>query len=87
MNVGVLNESSKIENRAGLTPSSVSFLVEKGHAVYIQAGAGLKAGYANEEYANQGANIVFTKEEVFGRSDVVFSSLSHLQKNLSEGAP
>jgi alanine dehydrogenase len=73
MNVGVLNESSKIENRAGLTPSSVSFLVEKGHTVHVQAGAGLKAGYANEEYANQGANIVFTKEEVFGRSDVVLN--------------
>ncbi len=73
MNVGVLNESNKIENRAGLTPSSVSFLVEKGHTIYFQAGAGLKAGYANEEYANQGANIVFTKEEVFGRSDVVLN--------------
>lgn len=73
MNVGVLNESNKIENRAGLTPSSVSFLVEKGHTVYVQAGAGLKAGYANEEYTNQGANIVFTKEEVFGRSDVVLN--------------
>lgn len=73
MNVGVLNESNKIENRAGLTPSSVSFLVEKGLTVYVQAGAGLKAGYANEEYTNQGANIVFTKEEVFGRSDVVLN--------------
>jgi len=73
MNVGVLNESNKIENRAGLTPSSISFLVEKDHTVYVQAGAGLKAGYANEEYTSQGANIVFTKEEVFGRSDVVLN--------------
>ena len=73
MNVGVLNESNKIENRAGLTPSSVSFLAEKGHQVYVQAGAGLKAGYTNEEYENQGAKIVFTKEEVFGRSDVVLN--------------
>jgi len=73
MNVGVLNESSKIENRAGLTPSSVSFLVEKGYTVYVQAGAGLRAGYTNEEYTCQGANIVFTKEEVFGRSDIVLN--------------
>lgn len=73
MNVGVLNESCKIENRVSLTPSSVSFLVENGHTVYFQAGAGLKAGYSNEEYTAQGANIVFTKEEVFGRSDVVLN--------------
>ncbi|MGB8951610.1 MAG: alanine dehydrogenase [Candidatus Aminicenantales bacterium] len=73
MNIGVINESPKIENRAGLTPSCVSFLVEKGHVVYVQAGAGLKAGYTNEEYACQGAKIVFTKEEVFGRSDIVIN--------------
>lgn len=73
MNVGVINESAKIENRAGLNPSGVSFLVEKGHTVYVQAGAGLKAGYTNEEYTAQGAHIVFTKEEVFGRSDLVLN--------------
>ncbi len=73
MNIGVINESSKIENRAGLSPSSVSLLVEKGHTVYVQAGAGLKAGYTNEEYTFQGANIVFTKDEVFGRSDIVLN--------------
>ncbi len=73
MNVGVLNESYKIENRAGLTPSGVSFLVEKKHTVYVQAGAGSKSGYTNEDYSSQGAKIVFTKEEIFGRSDIVLN--------------
>jgi len=73
MNIGVINESLKIENRAGLSPSGVSFLVEKGHKVFIQAGAGLKAGYSNEDFVSLGAQIVFTKEEVFGRSDVVLN--------------
>jgi alanine dehydrogenase len=73
MNIGIINESSKIENRVGLTPSCVSMLKEKGYTVYVQAGAGLKAGYTNEEYADQGAQIVFTKDEVFGRSDIVLN--------------
>jgi alanine dehydrogenase len=73
MNIGVINESNKIENRAGLSPSGISFLVEKGHTVYVQAGAGLKSGYTNEEYSSLGANIVFTKEEAFGRSDIVLN--------------
>jgi len=73
MNIGVINESGKIENRAGLSPSGVSLLAEKGHSVYVQAGAGLKAGYSNEEYSTLGAEIVFTKEEVFGRSDIVLN--------------
>lgn len=73
MNIGVINESGKIENRAGLSPSGVSFLVEKEHSVYMQAGAGLRAGYANEDFVELGAKIVFTKEEVFGRSDIVLN--------------
>jgi alanine dehydrogenase len=73
MNIGVINESGKIENRCGLSPSGVSFLVEKGHSVYMQAGSGLKAGYTNEDFIELGAQIVFTKEEVFGRSDVVLN--------------
>jgi len=73
MEIGVINESAKIENRVGLNPSGVSFLVEKGHKVYVQAGAGLKAGYSNEEFTAQGAHIVFTKDEVFGRSDIVLN--------------
>jgi alanine dehydrogenase len=39
----------------------------------VQAGTGLKAGYINEEYVAQGAKIVFTKDEVFGRSDIVLN--------------
>jgi alanine dehydrogenase len=73
MNIGVINESNKIENRAGLSPSGVSLLVERGHVVYFQAGAGLKSGYSNEEYTALGARIVFTKEEAFGRSDIVLN--------------
>lgn len=73
MNIGIINESAKIENRTGLNPSGVSFMVDKGHTIYVQAGAGLKSGYSNEEYTAQGAKIVFTKEEVFGRSDIVLN--------------
>jgi len=79
MNIGVINESGKIENRVSLSPSSVSLLVDKGFTIYVQAGAGLKSGYTNEEYVAQGAEIVFTKDEVFGRSDVVLN-ISPLDK-------
>jgi len=73
MNIGVINESTKIENRAGLFPSAVSFLADKGHKIYVQSGAGARAGYPDDEYTAQGARIVFTKEEVFGRSDIVLN--------------
>ncbi|MFQ6038690.1 MAG: alanine dehydrogenase [Candidatus Aminicenantales bacterium] len=73
MNIGVINESRKIENRAGLSPSGISQLSEAGQTVYVQAGAGLKSGYSNEDYSSLGAQIVFTKDEAFGRSDIVLN--------------
>jgi len=73
MHIGVLNESAKIENRVGLTPGGVSFLTGRGIEVSVQTGAGSRAGYSNEEYASQGADIVFTAEEIFDRSDVVIN--------------
>ncbi|MFH1944103.1 MAG: alanine dehydrogenase [Acidobacteriota bacterium] len=73
MFIGVLNESEKIENRVGLTPGGVSFLTGRGIQVSVQTGAGSRAGYSNEEYASQGAHIVFTAEEIFNRSDVVIN--------------
>jgi alanine dehydrogenase len=53
MIVGVLNESGKIENRAGLSLSGISLLVEYGNTVYVQAGARcvcLSREYFQEEY-------------------------------------
>ena len=53
MNVGVLNESGKIENRAGLSPGGISLLVEHGHTVYVQAGERsvcVSRGYFQEKY-------------------------------------
>jgi alanine dehydrogenase len=47
--------------------------VEKGHEVCVQAGSGLRSGYSNEDFIELGAQVVFTKEEVFGRSDVVLN--------------
>ena len=46
MRIGVPKEIKDNEYRVGLTPSSVAELVQHGHAVLIEKGAGLGAGFA-----------------------------------------
>ena len=41
MNIGVRKEIKDRENRVGLTPPGAAALVERGHQVYVQAGAGV----------------------------------------------
>ena len=63
--IGIPVESTLQENRVSLVPSSVSTLVAQGHRVLIEAGAGEKSNYSNQDYSEVGAEIVYSKEEVF----------------------
>lgn len=59
------------EERVSLVPPGVRELVELGSDVIIETGAGQSAGFSDEQYTRVGGKIVYSREEVFGRSDVV----------------
>ncbi len=71
MNVGVVREEHTFEGRVALTPANARVLVQAGHRVFVEAGAGQVSRFSDEEYRKVGAEIVYTQEEVFGRSDIV----------------
>ncbi len=63
--IGIPNEISKYENRIALTPQGVELLVENGHVVLFEKGAGESCNYSDRRFADSGATIVNTHEEVF----------------------
>jgi alanine dehydrogenase len=71
MNFGVPKEIREQEYRVGLTPAGVHALVEAGHTVYIESGAGTGAGFADDNFRATGAQIAYSADEVYGRADVV----------------
>ncbi len=71
MNFGVPREIRELENRVGLTPAGAHALIEEGHIVYVERGAGAGAGFTEENYRTVGATVVYSAEEVYGRADVV----------------
>lgn len=71
MDFGVPTEVRDLERRVGLTPAGVLALVEAGHNVYIERGAGAGAGFSDEDYRHAGAQIVYSAAEAYGRADVV----------------
>ena len=71
MIIGVPKEVKDHEARVGLLPSGAKALIEAGHRVLAQAGAGVGSSIGDEEYAHAGAEIVATAAELWKRSDLV----------------
>ncbi len=73
MNLGIPVELGG-DNRLALTPQSVELLTEQGHTVFVEKGAGDKIHFFDEKYEAAGATILYSHEEVFGRSDIVIKT-------------
>ena len=71
MKIGVLTESATGENRVATTPLITLDLIRLGFDVAIEAGAGSKAGYADEDYLAAGASIAPSAEDLWLTADIV----------------
>ena len=71
MRISVPAEIKNNEYRVAITPAGVKDLVNAGHDVVVQAGAGLGSGITDEQYSKQGATIVKDAAEVWGSAEMV----------------
>jgi alanine dehydrogenase len=69
--VGIPTEIKDRERRVALTPSAVHQAVERGHPVRVQEGAGVGAGFSDEDYERAGAKLVASAEEAWAADVVV----------------
>jgi alanine dehydrogenase len=58
MIIGVPREIKKEEYRVGITPEGAGKLIEEGHRVLVEAGAGEGSGFSDREYLEKGAEVV-----------------------------
>lgn len=79
MRIGVPREIKNNENRVAMAPSGVHHLVEAGHEVYIEKGAGLGSGFIDDQYKEAGANIAGSAKEAWSL-DMVMKVKEPLQE-------
>ncbi|MEM7593387.1 MAG: alanine dehydrogenase [Cyanobacteria bacterium P01_A01_bin.83] len=70
MEIGVPKETKDQEFRVGLTPNSVQAL-SRNHTVFVEANAGLGAGFTDQEYQQAGAKIVNHTADAWNKELVV----------------
>ena len=71
MKIGCPTEIKPQEFRVGMTPNAAQEAITHGHEVIIQAGAGIGAGFTDEDYQAAGAAIIDTAEEIFASADMI----------------
>ncbi|MGR5860450.1 alanine dehydrogenase [Bacillus pacificus] len=71
MRIGIPTEIKNNENRVAMTPAGAVHLVQNGHEVFVQKGAGLGSGFTDEEYVQAGAKLVATAEEAWNQDMVM----------------
>ena len=70
MRIGVAREIKPQEHRVALTPAGARELVQRGHDVLVEAGAGLGSAFPDETYKRAGATIV-SVDDVWAGSELL----------------
>jgi alanine dehydrogenase len=71
MKVGVPKEVKIHEYRVGLVPAGVRELVDAGHQVLVQSGAGSGIGFDDSHYQAAGAVVAQRAQEIFATADLI----------------
>jgi NAD(P) transhydrogenase subunit alpha len=71
MKIGAPKETFEGEARVAMTPDSALQLQKIGHTCFIEAGAGLAAGFTDAAYEAAGVTLVNTAADLFEQVDVV----------------
>jgi H+-translocating NAD(P) transhydrogenase subunit alpha len=72
MNVAVLRESASGERRVAVVPAHIPALEKLGASVLVETGAGLAAGYPDEEYRQKGATVA-DRKAVLNEADILLA--------------
>ena len=71
LKIGLPKETSNDESRISLTPGGVSVLTANGHEVFIEQDAGSQARFPDQEYADAGANISLSSNDLYKQSEII----------------
>lgn len=71
MRIGIPKEIKAQEDRVGLTPGNVKTLVDNGHELLVEVGAGDGSGFTDEEYTAAGAQLETDPAKIWASEMVI----------------
>ena len=71
MKIGVPTEIKPLEGRVALVPVSCAEIIQQGHAVYVQSGAGNLSGYTDSDYQAVGVTILADAQALYDEAQFI----------------
>jgi alanine dehydrogenase len=71
MNIGIPKEIMTGEGRVALTPQACKTLVDDGHTVFVEQGAGLNSGYSDDDYQAVGIKLVDDAQQLYQSAQLI----------------
>jgi alanine dehydrogenase len=79
VSIGIPHDIHDDEKRVALTPEAIKILTDTGNEVFIQANAGLGAGFPDRDYSENGAVVADTAQKVY-ECDIVIKIAPFTEK-------
>lgn len=80
MIIGCVKEIKNNEFRVGLTPAACREYINNGHHVILEKGAGIGAGFSDEDYINEGVEVIEAAGEVWSKCQMMIKVKEPLQR-------
>lgn len=87
MRIGIPKEIKTLEGRVGLIPAACADLVQAGHAVAVEAGAGRKSGYSDDEFRAAGVEVLPDAAAVYAHGELIIKVKEPVQGDLEHLRP
>lgn len=71
MIIGVPKEIKEGETRVALTPEGTKKLMQNGHTILLEKGAGLKSGYTDKQFRDCGATILPSAQKIWKMAEMI----------------
>ena len=71
MQIGILVEIKRKENRVAMTPAGVEQMVARGHEVIVETTAGEGSGFSDEAYVKAGADIADSPRAIYSACEMI----------------
>ena len=83
MQIGIPREIKPLEGRVALIPAAAGELVTAGHEVYIEQGAGISSGYADNDYRDVGVTVVDDAAAVYENGRLIVKVKEPIEADLA----
>ncbi|HSH27755.1 MAG TPA: alanine dehydrogenase [Wenzhouxiangella sp.] len=82
MRIGIPREIKTLEGRVALVPAACGDLVQAGHEVLVEAGAGSKSGFSDDDFRQAGVEVLPDAEALYGKAELVVKVKEPLEDDL-----